>query len=72
MRTRRPVGRPPLCSDEVRAAIVRLRQEGKSLREIATYLNGAGYKTPSGKDVWSRNMVHDLLSTRHVREYADA
>jgi hypothetical protein len=34
-------------------------------------MNIAGYKTPSGRDVWNRRIVFDLLHTRHVQEYME-
>jgi hypothetical protein len=40
-----------------------------SLSKIARAMNLAGYKTPGGRDSWSRHMVFDLLHTRHVQEF---
>jgi len=43
--------------------------DGISLSRIAKAMNVAGYKTPSGRDMWNRRIVFDLLHTRHVQEY---
>jgi len=64
----RQVGRPRLCSNEVREQVVRLRAEGWSLRKMAAHRNDAGLPTPAAKSCWTQNTVDNLLATRRVRE----
>lgn len=68
----RPVGRPRVCPDNVRALVIDLHLSRLSLRKIARYMNDAGYPTPAGKALWNQNTVSNLLATRHVRELIGA
>jgi hypothetical protein len=45
-----------------------MRLSGMSLAQIAVAMNVAGCRTPSGREVWNRSIVFDLLHTRHVQE----
>ena len=67
----RLTGRPRQCPEVVVRIVVFLKLDGLSLSEIAGAMNIAGYKTPSGRDVWNRRIVFDLLHTRHVQEYME-
>ena len=67
----RLAGRPRQCPETVVRTVVSLQRNGLSLAEIAGAMNSAGYKTPGGRDVWSRYMVFGLLHTRHVQQYIE-
>ncbi|MBR7193832.1 MULTISPECIES: recombinase family protein [unclassified Gordonia (in: high G+C Gram-positive bacteria)] len=68
--SRRPVGRPPLCSPSTAQAIADWHARGYSDQQIADRLNHAGVPTPSGGTDWTRQHVWRLLGTVHVRKYA--
>ena len=42
-----------------------------SLTEIADAMNVAGQKTPSGRNIWNRRIVFDLLHTKHAQQYME-
>ena len=67
----RSVGRPKQCPDAVVGVVVAMRLNGMSLSEIANAMNVACDKTPSGRDIWNRGIVFDLLHTKHAKEYIE-
>ncbi|MGW8813120.1 MULTISPECIES: recombinase family protein [Gordonia] len=65
--TRRPVGRPPLCSAAIARTIADWHTAGDSDRVIADRLNQAGVPTPAGGTHWTRVHVWRLRHTAHLR-----
>ena len=67
-------------SDQALAArdlVVRMRKEGKSLRQIAARLTEEGYETPSGKVPdgkvrWHASQVRNILRSAELDRIADA
>jgi hypothetical protein len=64
-------GRPKQVPDMIVKTVVNMRLAGQSLAAIASAMNAAGYRTPSGRELWNRRMVFDLLHTRHVQQYLE-
>lgn len=64
-------GRPKQCPDMIVKAVVGLSLAGQSLAAIASAMNSAGYRTPSGREMWNRRIVFDLLHTRHAQQYLE-
>jgi hypothetical protein len=64
-------GRPPCCSPEVLAKVVRLRLQGLSLAAISAVLNTDGVLTPNSRPRWTKSHVDRLLHTRYAQEFMD-
>jgi len=56
-------GRPRIISPEVRARIVREREEGKSLEQIANALEADGVATAQGGERWRHSTVSYILQS---------
>lgn len=65
--SRRPVGRPPLCSAAIARTIADWHAAGDSDRAIADRLNQAGVPTSAGGTTWTRVHVWRLGHTVHLR-----
>ncbi|WP_350339597.1 recombinase family protein [Gordonia sp. (in: high G+C Gram-positive bacteria)] len=68
--SRRPVGRPPLCSPSTAQAIADWHARGYSVQQIADRLSHAGHRTPAGGTDWTRQHVWRLVRTVHVQKRA--
>lgn len=65
---RRPPGRPPCCTRELMVYVLTLREQGLSIRAIATRLNAESIPTPTGRLRWNHSNVDRLLATRFAQE----
>ncbi len=65
---RRPPGRPPCCTRELMVYVLTLREDGLSIRAIATRLNAESVPTPMGRPRWHHSSVDRLLATRFAQE----
>jgi hypothetical protein len=64
---RRP-GRPPCCSSEARERSRELKDQGRSLRQIARALNAEGVPTPMRRAQWNKSHVWRVLGTLYMKE----
>jgi hypothetical protein len=57
------IGRPVLMSEETRTRIIKLRNQGLSLRAIAQELNEADVPTAHGGSAWHASTISGVLAT---------
>lgn len=66
------LGRPPLLPDDLAKRLVRMKNRGMSLRQIAAKLNADGVPTPGGAKEWTHSGVHHVLRRKSIRERVTA